>query len=47
MAGEKDHSAYMSPELFDAALTPLGWKQVKIDGISCYCVLSGSGLDIL
>ncbi|KAG6438049.1 hypothetical protein SASPL_102982 [Salvia splendens] len=28
VAGEKDHSAYMSPELFDAALTPLGWKQV-------------------
>ncbi|KAG6434693.1 hypothetical protein SASPL_106333 [Salvia splendens] len=28
VAGEKDHSAYMSPELFDAALTPLGWQQV-------------------
>ncbi|KAH6763621.1 Phosphoglycerate mutase family protein [Perilla frutescens var. frutescens] len=27
VAGEKDHSAYMSPELFDAALTPLGWQQ--------------------
>ncbi|XP_020594075.1 phosphoglycerate mutase-like protein 2 [Phalaenopsis equestris] len=26
--GEKDHSAYMSPELFDAHLTPLGWNQV-------------------
>lgn len=28
MAGEKDHSAYLSPELFDAHLTPLGWDQV-------------------
>ncbi|KAL1540250.1 phosphoglycerate mutase-like protein 1 isoform X3 [Salvia divinorum] len=28
VVGEKDHSAYMSPELFDAALTPLGWQQV-------------------
>ncbi|GFQ06968.1 phosphoglycerate mutase-like protein 1 [Phtheirospermum japonicum] len=28
VAGEKDHSAYMSPELFDASLTPLGWQQV-------------------
>lgn len=28
VAGEKDHSAYLSPELFDAQLTPLGWKQV-------------------
>ncbi|KAJ0653405.1 putative histidine phosphatase superfamily, clade-1 [Helianthus annuus] len=28
VAGEKDHSAYMSEELFDAHLTPLGWKQV-------------------
>ncbi|KAL3617909.1 hypothetical protein CASFOL_038230 [Castilleja foliolosa] len=28
VAGEKDHSAYMSPELFDASLTPLGWEQV-------------------
>ncbi|KAK4428760.1 Phosphoglycerate mutase-like protein 1 [Sesamum alatum] len=28
VAGEKDHSAYMSPELFDAELTPLGWQQV-------------------
>ncbi|MCL7037774.1 hypothetical protein MKW94_025083 [Papaver nudicaule] len=26
--GEKDHSAYMSEELFDAQLTPLGWQQV-------------------
>lgn len=26
--GEKDHRAYMSPELFDAHLTPLGWNQV-------------------
>ncbi|KAL9172159.1 hypothetical protein ABFS82_03G026900 [Erythranthe guttata] len=28
VAGEKDHSAYMSPDLFDAQLTPLGWDQV-------------------
>ncbi|KAK9110798.1 hypothetical protein Sjap_018858 [Stephania japonica] len=28
VAGEKDHSAYLSPELFDAQLTPLGWQQV-------------------
>ncbi|KAL0352585.1 UNVERIFIED_CONTAM: Phosphoglycerate mutase-like protein 2 [Sesamum calycinum] len=28
VAGEKDHSAYMLPELFDAELTPLGWQQV-------------------
>ncbi|KAJ6809614.1 phosphoglycerate mutase-like protein 1 isoform X1 [Iris pallida] len=26
--GEKDFKAYMSPELFDAHLTPLGWSQV-------------------
>ncbi|CAK9134969.1 unnamed protein product [Ilex paraguariensis] len=26
--GEKDHNAYLSPELFDAHLTPLGWQQV-------------------
>ncbi|CAH9105198.1 unnamed protein product [Cuscuta epithymum] len=26
--GEKDHSAYLSPHLFDASLTPLGWQQV-------------------
>jgi len=26
--GEKDHKAYLSEELFDAHLTPLGWKQV-------------------
>ncbi|XP_057469061.1 phosphoglycerate mutase-like protein 1 [Actinidia eriantha] len=26
--GEKDNSAYLSEELFDAHLTPLGWKQV-------------------
>ncbi|KAG9142388.1 hypothetical protein Leryth_020071 [Lithospermum erythrorhizon] len=26
--GEKDHSAYLSPHLFDANLTPLGWEQV-------------------
>ncbi|KAI3465178.1 hypothetical protein Pfo_021841 [Paulownia fortunei] len=28
VAGEKDHSAYLSPEFFDAQLTPLGWQQV-------------------
>ncbi|GER30021.1 phosphoglycerate mutase family protein [Striga asiatica] len=28
VAGEKDHSAYLSPEYFDAQLTPLGWQQV-------------------
>ncbi|KAI3751924.1 hypothetical protein L2E82_23018 [Cichorium intybus] len=28
VAGEKDHSAYLSEELFDAQLTPLGWQQV-------------------
>ncbi|XP_057973908.1 phosphoglycerate mutase-like protein 1 [Malania oleifera] len=26
--GEKDHKAYLSPELFDAHLSPLGWQQV-------------------
>lgn len=26
--GEKDFKAYLSPELFDAHLTPLGWNQV-------------------
>ena len=29
--GEKDHSAFMSPALFDAHLTPFGWNQV--DGL--------------
>ncbi|CAI9116089.1 OLC1v1017155C1 [Oldenlandia corymbosa var. corymbosa] len=28
VAGEKDHSAYLSPELLDAQLTPIGWQQV-------------------
>ncbi|PKU61807.1 hypothetical protein MA16_Dca028365 [Dendrobium catenatum] len=28
--GEKNHNAYLSPELFDAHLTPLGWDQVCI-----------------
>ncbi|WRX30478.1 Histidine phosphatase superfamily [Theobroma cacao] len=28
VAGEKDHAAYLSEELFDAHLTPLGWQQV-------------------
>ncbi|XVF36534.1 hypothetical protein REPUB_Repub19eG0066100 [Reevesia pubescens] len=27
VAGEKDHDAYLSKELFDAHLTPLGWQQ--------------------
>lgn len=27
--GEKDHKAYLSPKLFDAHLTPLGWQQVR------------------
>ncbi|KAL8152379.1 hypothetical protein V2J09_010139 [Rumex salicifolius] len=26
--GEKNYKAYLSPEYFDAELTPLGWKQV-------------------
>nr|GMD96466.1 phosphoglycerate mutase-like protein 1 isoform X2 [Ipomoea batatas] len=26
--GEKDHSAYLLPHLFDAHLTPIGWQQV-------------------
>ncbi|KAG2564565.1 phosphoglycerate mutase-like protein 1 isoform X2 [Panicum virgatum] len=28
VAGEKDFNAYMSQDLFDAQLTPLGWSQV-------------------
>ncbi|XVE60648.1 hypothetical protein DITRI_Ditri05aG0144900 [Diplodiscus trichospermus] len=28
VAGEKDHDAYLSEDLFDAHLTPLGWQQV-------------------
>ncbi|KAK3145194.1 hypothetical protein QOZ80_4AG0325220 [Eleusine coracana subsp. coracana] len=32
--GEKDFNAYMSQSLFDARLTPLGWKQV--DGLREY-----------
>jgi hypothetical protein len=28
VAGEKDFSAYMSHDMFDAQLTPLGWSQV-------------------
>lgn len=27
--GDKDHSAYMNPDFFDARVTPLGWNQVK------------------
>nr|CAB3480666.1 unnamed protein product [Digitaria exilis] len=29
--GEKDFNAYMSQDLFDAQLTPLGWSQVSFD----------------
>ncbi|KAF5739805.1 RTFL01-34-G06 isoform 3 [Tripterygium wilfordii] len=29
VAGEKDHDALMSPTLFDAQLSPLGWQQVS------------------
>ena len=29
VAGEKDFGAYMSHDLFDAQLTPLGWNQVR------------------
>lgn len=28
VAGDKDYKAYLSPELLDAHLTPLGWNQV-------------------
>ncbi|ESQ29598.1 hypothetical protein EUTSA_v10023600mg [Eutrema salsugineum] len=41
VAGEKNHDAYLSEDLFDAHLTPLGWQQVdnlrkhvKASGIS-------------
>lgn len=27
--GDKNYKAYMSPEYFDAHLTPLGWQQVR------------------
>lgn len=27
--GEKNHDAYLSEDLFDAHLTPLGWQQVS------------------
>ncbi|MFS7949259.1 putative histidine phosphatase superfamily, clade-1 [Helianthus anomalus] len=37
--GEKDHSAYMSEELFDAHLTPLGWEQV--DNLRKHVHMSG------
>jgi hypothetical protein len=30
VAGEKDYNAYMSEELLDAQLTPLGWSQVSL-----------------
>ncbi|TVU06823.1 hypothetical protein EJB05_46858 [Eragrostis curvula] len=44
--GQKDPSAYMSPTLFDAQLTPLGWKQLdgwwsKRDGAAC---VEGKGI---
>jgi hypothetical protein len=29
VAGEKDYSAYMSNDYFDAHLTDLGWNQVS------------------
>jgi hypothetical protein len=38
--GEKNHDAYLSDDLFDANLTPLGWKQVVagriLYGFFCY-----------
>jgi hypothetical protein len=36
VAGEKDHSALMKPDFFDASITPLGWNQVII---SCSSLL--------
>ncbi|ONM19137.1 Phosphoglycerate mutase-like protein [Zea mays] len=39
VAGEKDFGAYMSHELFDAQLTPLGWNQV--DGLREHVKKSG------
>ncbi|XP_062164642.1 phosphoglycerate mutase-like protein 1 isoform X1 [Alnus glutinosa] len=37
--GEKDHDAYLSYDLFDAHLTPLGWKQV--DNLRTHVQASG------
>ncbi|WJX16824.1 hypothetical protein P8452_06812 [Trifolium repens] len=28
--GEKNHDAYLPDDLFDANLTPLGWKQIVV-----------------
>ncbi|CAO2041777.1 unnamed protein product [Urochloa humidicola] len=39
VAGEKDFNAYMSQDLFDAQLTPLGWSQV--DGLREHVKKSG------
>jgi broad specificity phosphatase PhoE len=39
VAGEKDFKAYMSHDLFDAQLTPLGWSQV--DGLREHVKKSG------
>ncbi|KXG25754.1 phosphoglycerate mutase-like protein 1 isoform X2 [Sorghum bicolor] len=39
VAGEKDFGAYMSHDLFDAQLTPLGWSQV--DGLREHVKKSG------
>jgi hypothetical protein len=38
--GEKNHDAYLSDDLFDANLTPLGWKQVVADRILLNIILS-------
>lgn len=32
--GEKNYKVYMSPEYFDANLTPLGWQQVSFFNFS-------------
>ncbi|KAM2022534.1 hypothetical protein PS1_044589 [Malus domestica] len=37
--GEKDHAAYMSYDLFDAHLTPLGWSQIIANVIGCSTVI--------
>ncbi|KAE8057117.1 hypothetical protein FH972_013833 [Carpinus fangiana] len=39
VAAEKDHSAYLSHDLFDAHITPLGWKQV--DNLRTHVQASG------
>ncbi|KAK2366313.1 Phosphoglycerate mutase family protein [Trifolium repens] len=38
--GEKNHDAYLSDDLFDANLTPLGWKQVVAGRILLNIILS-------